>query len=123
MSQPQDIVTIKHRVIGLTGGKTAEQIEQNMEYHLWRIYLDGPQQSLQRISGVKYTINDPSFYSQVVTGNAQDNFSYEVNGYGSITIDVHIFIKGKPLDKPLNRKYFLDISQSEGTGIQVNLDE
>jgi len=123
MSQPEDIVTIKHKVFGLTRGKTAEEIEENMEYHTWKIYIDGAAQSLSRISGVKYTMNDPSFYSQVVTGNPKDKFSYEIVGYGSITIDVHIFLRDKPLAEPIKRNYEMDISQSEGSGMQVNLNE
>jgi hypothetical protein len=116
-----DIVTIKHRVIGLSPGRTADQIESDMEYHLWRIYIEGNPQSLAKIDHVDYMLLDPSFSRQLVHGNPGDQFSYEVNGYGSISLEVKIYRKNK-LNEPLFRNYLLDISQAEGPGIEVDLN-
>jgi transcription initiation factor IIF auxiliary subunit len=117
-----DIVIIKHRVSGLSPGSTADQIEQNMEYHLWRVYIEGKVESKQKIQRVQYIL-DPTFSPQVVEGNPSDDFSYEANGYGSFTLQVRIYVAGRAPNMPITREYPLDISTPEGEGVKVNLNE
>jgi hypothetical protein len=61
-SIPLDIdeVRIKHEVQGVPEGRTEQQIEENVEYYLWKIYIDGEEQTLRRISKVEYTLSDTS---------------------------------------------------------------
>jgi transcription initiation factor IIF auxiliary subunit len=119
-SIPLDIdeVRIKHEVQGVPEGRTEQQIEENVEYYLWKIYIDGEEQTLRRISKVEYTLSDTSFnYQTIERTNWENKFEYSVFGYGSIDIVVKIHVKDKTL--PISTQYYLNIAKSNNKGLAV----
>jgi len=119
-SIPLDIqkIRIKHEVQGVPEGRTEQQIEDNVEYYLWKIYVDGDERILRRISRVEYTLNDQSFnYQTIVRTNWQNKFEYSVVGYGSIPIVVRIYKDGD--DRPISIEYYMNIARSNKEGMEV----
>lgn len=84
MNIPYHEVRIKHTVLGVPSNRTEQQIEANAEYYLWRIYIDGLPESLQKIDHVEYHLG-PSFPTPSNRHNCllTDHFGriYKINYY------------------------------------------
>ena len=77
-------VRIKHMVYGVPEGRTEVEIESKRENYLWRIYIEGDPEALQRVQKVVYKLH-PSFSNRIIeTDDWRNNFEYRIFGYGSI---------------------------------------
>jgi transcription initiation factor IIF auxiliary subunit len=112
-------VYIKHDV-NVPPNKSEEEIESNFEYYPWRIYVDGTPAALAKIDHVEYVLH-PSFPRPVITtSDSAKQFSYEVMGYGSFDLTYKIYLKTNP-NIPISGRYRLNISQSNHTGVPVDI--
>lgn len=106
-------VWIKHTIYSPLTENTEVQIESKGEYRMWRIYIEGEIDLLQRIEGVEYRL---SGYSRSVfeSNDWRNNFEIKSFSNRSFEVEVSLYIRNGRL--PISDTYYLNISRSDESG-------
>jgi hypothetical protein len=106
-------VWIRHTIYNSLPENSEDQIEAKGEYRMWRVYIDGKIDILQKIEKVRYSL---SGYSRSVfeSSNWKTNFEYSSLANRSFELEISIYSRTNLL--PITDTYYLDISRSNEQG-------
>lgn len=106
-------VWIRHTIYNSLTENSEDQIEAKGEYRMWRVYIHGDIDVLQRIERVRYSL---SGYSRSVFESNDWRTNFECKSLANRSFELEISIYSRTNSLPISDTYYLDISRSNERG-------